>query len=147
MTDPMSMLNGHGDQTCFDQIRKEEGQLYGQARQAAACKNPWECEPTSVEQAQRTKWWPQWEAACEREMENHRQLGTWELVPITQLNRTRGDVLLNTKMFGKCKRGPDGNLLPGNKGFKMRCVARGDQPPDWLCPCLLYTSPSPRDRG
>ena len=67
-------------------------------------------------------------------MESHRQLGTWELVPITQLNRTRGDVPLNTKMFGKCKRGPDGNLLPGNKEFKMRCVARGDQAPDWLCP-------------
>ena len=32
---------------------------------------------------------------------------------------------------------PDDGIEPG--------TAWDDVPDDWLCPCLLYTSPSPRD--
>ena len=33
---------------------------------------------------------------------------------------------------------PDGGIAPG--------TAFEDIPDDWVCPCLLYTSPSPRDQ-
>ena len=56
----------------------------------------------------KSPWWPQWRAACDREMANHKELGTWSLVPITQV--PSDCQVLDMKMFGKVKRGPDGKV-------------------------------------
>jgi len=65
---------------------------------------PWDHEPQSVEQAMKTPWWDTcWRPACDKEMLNHAELGTWVLVPIT--DKPADCKLLPIKMFGKCKRG------------------------------------------
>ena len=110
--------------SCVDRVaaaRKAAG-----ADDPSLAANPWGNEPQSIEQAMKSPWWPQWRAACDREMANHKELGTWSLVPITQV--PSDCQVLDMKMFGKVKRGPDGKVLPDeSKAFKERCVVRGDQ--------------------
>ena len=59
--------------------------------------------------------------ACDKEMKNHADLGTWELVSIR--DKPKHCKLLAMKMFGKAKRGPNGEV----KEFKERACVRGDQ--------------------
>ena len=89
---------------------------------AAAAKlwgGAWEHEPDTLTSALRQPWAPQWQAAADDEMRSIDENRTYDLVDVSKV--PAGVSVLGTRMFGKCKRAPDGTV----SRWKMRMICQG----------------------
>src|SRR6185437_11526887 len=75
--------------------------------------------PTTLGEAKKTPWWPQYRKAAEEEIKGLEDNGTWSLVPISSV--PRGKNILRGKFVFDDKRDDTGKIVR----FKARFVAMG----------------------
>ena len=61
--------------------------------------------------------------------------------------RNENNVLSPSSANNRCVNPDDSKLAPVGTPFEVAYDLNGLESDDQYCPCLLYTSPSPRDRG
>src|SRR6185437_12895936 len=75
--------------------------------------------PTTLGEAKKSPWWPQYRKAAEEEIKGLEDNGTWSLVPISSV--PRGKNILRGKFVFDDKRDDTGKIVR----FKARFVAMG----------------------